>query len=170
MHQCLFWTHIKMFPCGYKHQSLIRYFFMLMKIFWYHHFLPFITECTTASISWYRYNRISAYSADHGSIQTTPWRTQVRLNSLYSCNDKRLVSKLITLYQNWGDWSQEQETTGTVQDKTDSHRINGQPAIVIWYRLTDAPFSLLPIFLFSASRHVAMSHIWQNIFLVILWY
>ena len=97
MHQCLFWTHIKMFPCGYKHQSLIRYFFMLMKIFWYHHFLPFITECTTASISWYRYNRISAYSADHGGIQTTPWRTQVRLNSLYS-NDKRLVSKLITLY------------------------------------------------------------------------
>ena len=152
-----------------KHQSLFWNFFMLIKSFWCDYFLPFITECRTASISWYRYNRISAYSADHGSIQTTPWRTQVRLNSLYSCNDKRLVSKLIMLYQNWGDWSQEQETTGTVQDKTDSHRINGQPAIVIWYRLTDAPFSLLPIFLFSASRHVAMSHIWQNIFLVILW-
>ena len=43
-----------------------------------------LTESWTASISWYRHNRISAYSADHGSTQTSSLRTQVRLNSLYS--------------------------------------------------------------------------------------
>lgn len=82
-------------------------------------FLPFITDCRSSSISWYYYNRICAYSADHGSIQTTPRRTQVRLNSSYS-NDARLVPKLRILLNiknvkelNLG--ARESTVTGTVQ-------------------------------------------------------
>ena len=61
-----------------KYLVSVSIFLGVHKIFWCRHFLT-LTECWTASISWYRYNRISAY----GSIQTTPcWRSQVRLYML----------------------------------------------------------------------------------------